>query len=116
MKKLIENFNQAFNFHDVDTMMSLMTEDCIFDNTFPPPDGEIIQGRENVQIFWNTFFKNSPHARIEIEELMYCGDRIIQRWVYHWQEQNEIKGHVRGVDIFQIRDSLIHEKRSYVKG
>ncbi len=116
MLSLIENFNKAFNLHDVDAMMELMTEDCLFENTFPPPDGECVRGKNNVRKFWDTFFKKSPRATIEIEEIIICGDRIFQRWVYHWQEPSGKKGHVRGVDIFLIRDSLIHEKRSYVKG
>jgi len=116
MLTIIENFNKAFNLHNVETMMALMTEDCLFDNTYPPPDGESILGKTNVKKFWDAFFKNSPQANIEIEEISFCGDRIFQRWVYHWQEPNGMKGHVRGADIFLIRDSLIHEKRSYVKG
>jgi ketosteroid isomerase-like protein len=116
MLTIIEDFNKAFNLHDVDTMMALMTEDCLFDNTFPPPDGESIRGNAFVKKFWYTFFQNSPKANIEIEEIVVCGERIIQRWVYHWEESNGKKGYVRGVDVILMRDSLIHEKRSYVKG
>lgn len=116
MLAIIDNFNKAFNLHDVEAMMSLMTEDCLFENTYPPPDGESIWGKSNVKIFWDTFFQDSPKANIEIEEIVVCGERIIQRWVYQWEESNRKKGYVRGVDIFLLRESLILEKRSYVKG
>lgn len=116
MFDLIDKFNEAFNHHDVEAMMKMMTEECIFDNTFPAPDGSLYQGKEVVKQFWISFFANSPHARIEIEEMISCGDRIIQRWKYHWQESNGKKGFVRGVDIFLLQNSLIAEKRSYVKG
>jgi hypothetical protein len=33
------------------------------------------------------------------------------RWKYNWGS-----GHVRGVDVFKVRESLITEKLSYVKG
>ena len=36
----IGRFNDAFNRHDVDGIMSAMTHDCVFENTWPPPDGE----------------------------------------------------------------------------
>ena len=31
--EVINRFNDAFNRHDVQAMMALMTEDCVFDNT-----------------------------------------------------------------------------------
>ncbi|PKN87500.1 MAG: nuclear transport factor 2 family protein, partial [Chloroflexi bacterium HGW-Chloroflexi-8] len=37
MLALITKFNLAFNRHDIDAMMEMMTEDCVFENTYPPP-------------------------------------------------------------------------------
>ncbi|MHB8132596.1 MAG: nuclear transport factor 2 family protein [Anaerolineaceae bacterium] len=116
MQSLITNFNLAFNRHDIDAMMEMMTEDCVFENTYPPPDGTRLNGKVLVKAFWISFFQSSPYAQIEIEEIFKSQDRVIQRWVYHWQETSGVKGHVRGVDLFTIRDGLIQEKLSYVKG
>jgi len=116
MLSLITNFNLAFNRHDIEEMMEMMTEDCLFENTYPPPDGGRFNGKESVKAFWISFFQSSPHAKIEIEEIFESQDRVIQRWVYHWQEPSGINGHIRGVDLFTIRDGLILEKLSYVKG
>ncbi len=44
-RKLLERFNAAFNRHDVPAMMALMTDDCVFDSTRPPPDGERLIGQ-----------------------------------------------------------------------
>jgi len=44
----IERFNEAFGRHDVDGVMRAMTDDCLFENTWPPPDGERHVGREAV--------------------------------------------------------------------
>ena len=35
---IIEKFNKAFNQHDVPAVMALMTDDCLFDNTYPAPE------------------------------------------------------------------------------
>ena len=35
----IHAFNDALNRHDVDAVMALMTDDCVFENTWPAPDG-----------------------------------------------------------------------------
>ena len=31
----IQRFNEAFNRHDVDAVMALMTPDCVFENSVP---------------------------------------------------------------------------------
>lgn len=36
---LVIQFNDALNAHDVDAMMKLMSEDCSFENTYPPRMG-----------------------------------------------------------------------------
>lgn len=108
---IVLEFNEAFNRHDVAGMMGLMTDDCIFENTDPAPDGTVYSGKETVTKFWQDFFRESPHAHIEIEEIFGMGLHCIMRWRYTWGE-----GHVRGVDVFKLRENLICEKLSYVKG
>lgn len=114
--RVVLEFNEAFNRHDVAGMMQLMSEDCIFENTAPAPDGAVYSGKEVVTYFWEEFFRKSPHAHIEIEEIFGFGERCIMRWRYGWVDPAGEKGHVRGVDIFRVRDGSIREKLSYVKG
>jgi ketosteroid isomerase-like protein len=114
--RLVIEFNEAFNRHDVAGMMKLMSEDCVFENTDPAPDGAIYTGKEAVTRFWQDFFAQSPHAHIKIEEIFGFGNRCIMLWRYDWEDASGAKGHVRGVDIFRIQNSFICEKLSYVKG
>jgi ketosteroid isomerase-like protein len=109
--RLVLQFNEAFNHHDVPGMMKLMSEDCVFENTDPAPEGTIYSGKEAVTQFWQDFFRESPQAHIDIEEVFGMGNRCIMRWKYSWGQ-----GHVRGVDIFKVEEGLISEKLSYVKG
>jgi predicted SnoaL-like aldol condensation-catalyzing enzyme len=97
-------------------MMQLMSDDCVFENTSPAPDGTVYTGKAAVTQFWQDFFRDSPHAHIEIEEIFGLGMRPIMRWKYSWVDPAGIKGHVRGVDIFQVKNGLIVAKLSYVKG
>lgn len=113
---LLDTFNEAFNRHDVEAMMSMMTEDCLFENTFPAPDGSRFEGQAAVRQFWMAFFQSSPQAIIEIEEIFRCEDRAAQRWIYRWVGADGVAGHVRGVDLFRFREGKIAEKLSYVKG
>lgn len=115
--QLLQEFNEALNRQDLDAMMARMTDDCLFDNTVPPPDGTRYVGQAAVRAFWEEFFRTSPHAHIEIEEMFTSGDRAVQRWVYRWAEDAPgSPGHVRGVDVFRLREGKIAEKLSYVKG
>jgi predicted SnoaL-like aldol condensation-catalyzing enzyme len=115
MRAVLE-FNEAFNRHDVAGMMQLMSDDCIFENSEPAPDGSVYSGKEVVTHFWQDFFRQSPQAQIEIEEIFGYGERCIMRWKYSWEDPRGEKGHVRGVDIFRVRNGVILEKLSYVKG
>ena len=112
---IVGQFNDAFNRHDVDAIMAMMTEDCVFENTRPAPDGTRYVGQEAVRAFWQLFFANSPQARFEFTDLFAADDRAVVRWTYHWVK-NDTAGHVRGVDVFRIRDGKVAEKLSYVKG
>jgi predicted SnoaL-like aldol condensation-catalyzing enzyme len=114
--RLVLAFNQAFNRHDVAGMMQLLSDDCIFENTYPAPDGTVFSGKEAITLFWQDFFRASPQAHIAIEEVFGFGERCIMRWSYRWVDQAGENGHVRGVDIFRVRGNSIREKLSYVKG
>jgi len=39
----------------------------------------------------------------------------VVRWIYRWVRDGQ-EGHVRGVDVFRVRDGKVAEKLSYVKG
>src|SRR5215217_1417906 len=112
--RIVLAFNDAFNQHDVAGMMQCMTDDCVFENTDPAPDGTVYSGKEAVTQFWLDFFHESTQAHIDIEEVFSQGNnRCIMRWKYSWVDAVGQKGYVRGVDIFQVRDGLISEKLSY---
>ena len=114
--QLILDFNAALNRGDVAGMLKLMTDDCIYENTYPPPAGERYSGQAAVRGFWEGFFRDSLEPRIETEEIFALGERCVMCWTYHWLDNDGKPGHVRGVDVYSVRAGLIAEKRSYVKG
>ena len=114
--RTIIEFNEAFNRHDVAGMMQLTADDCIFENTDPAPDGKVYSGKAAFTQYWQGFFSESPQAHIEIEEIFGLGFRCVMRWRYEWIDLSGRPGHVRGVDVFKLKDGLISEKLSYVKG
>lgn len=111
----INKFNEAFNRHDVDAVMNAMTDDCVFENTSPFPDGTRLEGQTAVRAYWEKFFQGSPTAKFDTEEIFVAGNRCTFRWVYTKTKDGK-PWHIRGVDVFRVRDGKIAEKLSYVKG
>ncbi|MDQ6675442.1 MAG: nuclear transport factor 2 family protein [Chloroflexota bacterium] len=107
----VERFSVAFNRKDVDGVMAAMTEDCVFENTGPAPDGERYVGAAALREFWDEFFQSNPRANFMTEEQFTASDRCVVRWRYDWGA-----GHVRGVDVFRVSDGRVAEKLCYVKG
>jgi ketosteroid isomerase-like protein len=114
--RTIERFNEAFNRHDVDAIMALMTDGCVFESTGPAPDGTRFVGQAAVRAVWDDFFASSPGAYFEAEEIIAAGDACTVRWLYHFRKGDPAAGHVRGVDVFRVRDGKVAEKHAYVKG
>jgi predicted SnoaL-like aldol condensation-catalyzing enzyme len=114
--RTVLDFNQAFNRHDLAGMMRLMSDDCILDHHQPAPDGRLYSGKEAVTRFWEEFFRETPGAHIEIEEIFGLGERCVMRWKYQRAGEEGAAGYARGVDIFRVTGGLIHEKLSYIKG
>jgi len=114
--EIVRRFNEALNAANVDAMMALTTEDTVFENTSPAPDGKRYSGKTQVRAFWEDFFRSSSSAKIETEEIFALGDRCVMLWTYHWVDNDGAVGHIRGVDIYLLKGSLIAEKLSYVKG
>ncbi len=111
----VDKFNAAFNQHDVQAVMNLMTEDCIFENTSPQPDGTRLVGAAAVRAYWEKFFTNNPDALFESEDVFAAGDRCVVRWIYRKTKDGK-PWHLRGVDVFKVRDGKVAEKLAYVKG
>ena len=107
----IERFNEAFNQHDVDAVMHLMTDDVVFENT----SGGRFEGQVVVRGVLTRAFELMSTGRFDTEDLFASDDRCVVQWTYTFDTAEPERGHVRGVDIFRVRDGLVAEKSSYVK-
>lgn len=112
---VVERFNEAFNRHDADALDALLTDDTIFEDTSPAPDGRCIQGRTEVVAFWRGWFARNAGAVFEVEDTIIAGDRVVVRWIYRKQRDGR-PWHIRGVDVFTVRDGKVAAKLAYVKG
>jgi len=111
----IDRFNEAFNAQDADKLAGLLTEDTVFEDTSPAPDGRRVEGKAAVVEFWREWFARNGDARFEAEEMIVSSNRATVLWVYH-KIRNGQPWHLRGVDVFTVRDGKVAAKLAYVKG
>lgn len=109
-------FVAAFGAGDVDAIMSLMTEDCVFESTGPAPDGVRHESASSVRAVWEELFTQTRDPQFTEEESFVAGDRAVLRWRFTWTNEDGSPGHVRGVDVVRMRQGRVCEKLSYVKG
>lgn len=109
-REVVDAFGAAWGAHDLEATLALVTEDCVFDATGPAPDGARHEGKAQLRVAWAPIIADATSA-FEVEDTIVAGDHVTQRWCYRFDG-----GHVRGVDVFLVRDGLVAEKRSYVKG
>jgi ketosteroid isomerase-like protein len=96
--------------------LALMTDDVVFENTGPAPDGKRYEGQDAVRRVWERVFEARPNTYFEGEDIFACDDRCVVLWKYIFDTENPEAGHVRGIDVFRVRDGKVSEKLSYVKG
>ena len=108
-------FNEAFNRHDLAGMMKLISDDCVLESA-DAPDGKVFTGKEAIAEFWQALMHEKPNLQIHGEDVFGLGFRTIFRWRAEWEDAAGEKKHVRGVDIFHVKNGLIENLYSYAKG
>jgi len=114
---LLEAFAEAYNRHDVDAIMRLMTEDCVFQSYFGPEAcGERFAGAERVRERVVAGLAEFPDATWRDVRHFACGDRGVSEWIFRGTRRGG--GEVierQGCDVFTLRDGRIHVKDTHHK-
>jgi ketosteroid isomerase-like protein len=114
-RRTIDSFNAALNRHDADGLAAFLTDDTVFEDTSPAPDGRRIEGKAAVVEFWRGWFLRNPDSRFEAEDVIVSGSRATVLWVYR-KTRNGQPWHLHGVDVFTVRDGKVAAKLAFVKG
>jgi ketosteroid isomerase-like protein len=62
----IDTFNAIFNRHDADALAEVLTDDTVFEDTSPPPDGRRIEGKAAVVEYWRAWFARNPDSSLSL--------------------------------------------------
>ena len=114
---VVRRFGAAWEAWDLDAIMALMADDAVFESTGPAPDGRRVEGAAAIRAEWEAMFRgDAGRRRSPSRRRSSSGDRATARWVFSWTNDDGSAGHVRGADVIRVRDGLVAEKLSYVKG
>lgn len=116
MLALLDRFAEAWNRHDLDALMSMMTDDCVFEaSAGNAVDGERSEGQAAVRAAFAAVFEQFPDARWDDPTHFIQGDRGVSEWTFRGTPQNGKRVEVRGCDLFTFRDGKIAVKNSFRK-
>lgn len=112
----LQRFADAFNAHDVDTLMTFMTEDCVFEISYGPDVcGQRFEGQEAVRAAFASVWGKYPDAQWRQPTHFVAGDRGVSEWTFTGTQKDGTSVEVDGCDIFTFRDGKILIKDSYRK-
>jgi steroid delta-isomerase-like uncharacterized protein len=112
----LQAFAEAWNRHDVDALMTFMTEDCVFEpSAGPEACGVRYAGREAVRAGYAEVFRMFPDARWRSPRHFVSGDRGVSEWTFTGTRADGTRVEVNGCDLFTFRGGKIAVKNSYRK-
>ena len=112
----LQAFADAWNRHDVDALMSFMTDDCVFEaSAGPDVCGQRARGPEAVRRAFAEVWATFPNAHWGDAHHFVCGDRGVSEWTFTGTRQDGTRVEVHGCDLFTFRDGRIAVKNSYRK-
>jgi steroid delta-isomerase-like uncharacterized protein len=112
----LERFADAWNRHDIDALMSLMTEDCVFEASAGAEIcGTRYTGREAVRAGFAEVWTTFPDAHWGNARHFVVGDRGVSEWTFTGTRVDGTRVEVHGCDVFTFHDGKIALKDSYRK-
>lgn len=112
----LQAFADAWNRHDVDALMSFMTEDCVFESSAGAQAcGNRYVGRQAVRASFAEVWAVFPDAHWGSARHFALGDRGVSEWTFTGTASDGTRVEVHGCDLFTFRDGKILCKDSYRK-
>ena len=113
---MLQAFADAWNRHDIDALMSFMTEDCVFEaSAGPDACGTSYAGRNAVRAGFSEVWTTFPDAHWGNARHFVCGSRGVSEWIFTGTRADGTRVEVNGCDVFTFRDGKIAVKNSYRK-
>jgi ketosteroid isomerase-like protein len=112
----LEQYGQAWNDHDIDAIMALMTADCTFDNSGGSErHGTRFQGQQAVRSQFIELLADLPDVHFAYLTDFIEGCNGCSEWTFTATTKSGHKIEVNGCDLFTFENGKIKSKRTYMK-
>ena len=113
----VTRFNDAWNGHQVEEILSMMTDDVVFEASFgTDPWGTRVTGKAAVRDFLEEMFERIPDVRWHELRHFAHPELVAVEWLTTGTPRSGPPFRVEGCDILRLEGGLISAKRSYRKG
>jgi steroid delta-isomerase-like uncharacterized protein len=109
-------FGDAWNRHDIEALMSFMTDDCVFETAAGAEAcGTRHQGRAAVRKAFAGALEAVPDAQWRNAVHHVAGDFGVSEWTFTGTDADGSRIEVNGVDLFAFKDGKIQRKNTFRK-
>lgn len=114
--EMLVAFNKAWNDHDIDALMSFMSDGCVF-YAVGGPDvlGTVHRGRDAVRKAYESAWLNIPDAQWLDGTHHVFGNHGISESTFTGTAKDGARIEARMVDVFTFRDGKIEIKNAFRK-
>jgi steroid delta-isomerase-like uncharacterized protein len=122
LQAFIDRYNAAWNAHDVEAIVSMHTEDSVFENHVT---GDVNVGRDEIGSAIGGIFAVFPDLTFETRRAYIRDDLVVQEWTARGTHEGTMtrsgievpatgrKVEYKGMDVIPIRDGLVARKDVY---
>ena len=112
----LQAYTDAWNAHDIDEIMSYMTDDCVFETGGGSEKyGTRYQGFELVKSRFIDVWTEYPDVQFENARHFAQGDRGCSEWTFLATKSDGTKIEIDGCDLFTFVGDKIRVKNSFIK-
>ena len=125
LQQFIDRYNQAWNDHDVDSIVEMHTDDSVFENH---TTGDVNVGRDAIGTAIRGIFTVFPDLRFETRRAYIREDLVVQEWTARGTHLGKMSRagleveptgktvEYRGMDVIPIENGLVARKDVYSDG
>ena len=122
LQDFIDRYNAAWNGHDVEAIVSMHSDDSVFENHVT---GDVNVGREQIARAIQGIFSVFPDLHFETRRAYIREDLVVQEWTASGTHEGTMtrsgieveptgrRVEYKGMDVIPIRDGLVARKDVY---
>lgn len=113
---LLEQLFVAFNDGDLDRVMSMIDDDCVFETAVGPEAcGARVVGAAAIRVAFEGVYQAFPDVQWRNAKHFYADGRGVSEWTFTGTNSKGKRIESNGVDLFTFRDGKVATKNAFRK-